>query len=241
MNKLPTKISPCPIIEATVELKFSSTLPKGAIFGIIYNTLKDTFGTVEKLPTAMLPNEIIENDPNLKYKALYKLTDGHFNVQVGNDVISIHSPNNYVRWETFLQKIIPFFDKINHAEIVDKTESLVLRYLNFFEIDIYKNINLHVQMLDKPYESNNLVVRTESWEGLFIKILQIANNVTVTNALGQKQGSLLDIACVLHNPDNLFSNIKEIISQAHQIEKELFFGLLKREFLETLKPEYKNE
>ena len=85
MSKLPIKISPCPIIEVTVELKFSSSLPKGAIFGILYNAVKDKFPKVEKLPAAMLPNEIIENDANLKYKALYKLTDGKFTVQVGMD------------------------------------------------------------------------------------------------------------------------------------------------------------
>jgi uncharacterized protein (TIGR04255 family) len=69
MDKLPIKISPCPIMEATVELKFSSDLPKGAVFGVLYNSLKDTFGKVEQLPTAMLPIEVIESDPNLKYKA----------------------------------------------------------------------------------------------------------------------------------------------------------------------------
>ena len=55
MNKLPIKISPCPIIEAAVELKFSSDLPKGAVFGVLYNSLKDRFGNVEQLPTSMLP------------------------------------------------------------------------------------------------------------------------------------------------------------------------------------------
>ncbi len=66
MNKLPIKIFPCPIIEATIELKFSSNLPKGAVFGLIYQVVKDKFAKVERLPTAMLPTEIIENDPNFK-------------------------------------------------------------------------------------------------------------------------------------------------------------------------------
>lgn len=241
MRKLPNKISPCPIIEATVELKFSATMPKGAVFGVIYNAVKDTFGKFEKLPTAMLPNEIIENDPNLKYKALYKLTDGLFNAQIGYDVVSFHSPSDYVGWDSLMGNMIPFFNKIHQTGIIDKVEGMILRYLNFFEVDIYKNINFQMQLFNQIYESSNLVVRTEVMEEDFIKVLQIANNVTVTGSIGQKQGSLLDIACVLSNPNNLFSNLESVITKAHQFEKELFFGLLKEDFLSTLKPEYDNE
>ncbi len=238
MLKLPLKITPCPIVEATVELKFNSIIPKGAIFGILYNVLKDKFDKVEKLPTATLPNEIIENDPNLKYKALYVLSDGRFTAQVGMDVVSIHSPNNYVGWQEFSTNIISFFERINQADIVEQPLSLTLRYLNFFELDIFQHINFQVQMLNEPYQSNNLVIRTETLQDGFVKVLQIANNVTVSNAIEQRKGSLLDIACVIKNPENMFLNISTIINNAHQLEKELFFGLLKTEFLNTLKPEF---
>lgn len=238
MTKLPNKISPCPIIEATVELKFNSSLPKGAVFGVIYNAVKEKFGTVEKLPTAMLPSHVLENDPNLQYKALYKLTDGYFNAQVGYDVVSLHSPSSYVGWVSFSDNIVSFFEKINRSGAVNKPVSLVLRYLNFFEVDIFKNINLQVQMFNEPYTGDNLVMRTEFFKEGFTNVLQLANNIKVEGAIGQKQGSLIDIICALHEPENLFNNIRDIINNAHQFEKELFFKLLKNEFLDSLQPEY---
>ncbi len=239
MDKLPTKISPCPILEATVELKFSSDLPKGAVFGVLYNSVKDTFGEVEQLPNAILPIEVTENEPNLKYKAHYKLTDGFFNAQIGHNVVVFHSPIEYVGWQKFSENLIIFFDKIKKSGVITKPESLLLRYLNFFEVNIYEHINFKVNLMNQEHISDNLVVRTEIKDGNFMKILQLANNVVVTNKFGQKKGSLIDVTCLYNEVDSLQS-FDTIINKAHQIEKELFFGLLKPQFLNNLKPKYGN-
>lgn len=239
MDKLPIKISPCPIMEATVELKFSSDLPKGAVFGILYNSVKDTFGKVDKLPAAMLPIEVIENDPNLKYKALYKLTDGFFNAQVGYDVVAFHSPSEYVGWQKFSENLIPFFNKVTASGIISQPESLVLRYLNFFEVNIYEHINLKIELVNQNHISNNLVMRTEIKEDNFIKVLQLANNVTIKDSFGQRTGSLIDITCI-YNKQDILQLFPIIIDEAHKMEKKLFFELLKPEFLATLNPEYNN-
>lgn len=237
MKKFPTKISPCSIIEATIELKFDSDLPKGAVFGILYNALKDSFGKVEQLPLAALPLEVIENDPNFKYKALYRLTDGTFDAQVGYDVVTFHSPKEYIGWEEFAKNIVVFFEKVKKSQVVTTPISLLLRYVNFFEFNIYEKINLQIELLNEKHTSNNLVFRTEFLENNFWRVLQVANNVTMSGDFGQKQGSLVEIICS-YNESNILENFENIINEAHQIEKELFFGLLKPEFLTTLNPQY---
>jgi uncharacterized protein (TIGR04255 family) len=65
--KLPKKISPCPIVEAIIEIRFDASLPGDAIFGIIYNMLKDEYTNLEKLPILELPDAIRTTDPNLMY------------------------------------------------------------------------------------------------------------------------------------------------------------------------------
>jgi uncharacterized protein (TIGR04255 family) len=189
----------------------------------------------------MLPIEVMENDPNLKYKALYKLKGDIFNVQIGYDVVTFHSPVEYVGWHSFFKNIIVFFDKVKESGVISKPESLLLKYINFFEGDIYEHINLQVQLLNENHHSNNLVLRTEFREDNFIKVLQVANNVTVSGSFGQRQGSLIDITCAYDKSENLLEEFDKIIEQTHLIEKQLFFGLLKPDFLETLKPEYNNE
>jgi uncharacterized protein (TIGR04255 family) len=94
--------------------------------------------------------------------------------------------------------------------------------------------------MNQEHISDNLVMRTEIRESDFVKVLQFANNVTVTGSFGQKTGSLIDVTCVYNKQDALQS-FATIIDEAHKMEKEVFFGLLKPEFLATLKPEYNNE
>ena len=41
--QIPKKITPCPILEAIVEIRFEPEEPDDAIFGIIYNKFKKRF------------------------------------------------------------------------------------------------------------------------------------------------------------------------------------------------------
>ena len=64
--KLPKEISPCPIIDTVIEIRFESTMPKEAkeaIFGIIFNEFNDRYPSLEKLPILQIPEAIREADP----------------------------------------------------------------------------------------------------------------------------------------------------------------------------------
>ena len=70
LNKivLPKKINPCPILESIIELRFSTSFPHDAIFGIIYKEFKDLYPKVEPLPILQLPEIVRREDKNLLYK-----------------------------------------------------------------------------------------------------------------------------------------------------------------------------
>ena len=78
-------------------------------------------------------------------------------------------------------------------------------------------------------------MRTEIEQGEFSSSLQIANNVIINGKLG----SIIDIdTFVTKNLESFFSNKTDIIHAGHLKEKELFYSLLKTEFLNTLNPTY---
>ena len=56
--KIPKKITSCPLVETIVELRFESSLPPDAIFGVIYQKLKSDYPKVDKLPILQIPEEI---------------------------------------------------------------------------------------------------------------------------------------------------------------------------------------
>ena len=106
MVNLPKKIAPCPIVEAILEIRFNSSLPEDAIFGVLYNQFKDEYPKFEQLPILQLPAAVRSQDPNLRYSQHYKTMQDHFVLQVGPRSFSISNVETYVGWETFSKKDI---------------------------------------------------------------------------------------------------------------------------------------
>ena len=51
--------------------------------------------------------------------------------------------------------------------------------------------------------------------------------------------SVIDIDTFLEEENiNFFENMEMILGKGHEFEKEMFFGLLKEEFLNSFNPEY---
>ncbi len=239
-NGLPKKISPCPIVEAIVELRFSSEVLPDAIFGIIYQAFKDEFsGRVQNLPILQLPESIRSMDPALKYQPHYKLIADNLILQVGPRVVSLSNVKDYIGWETFSPRIKETFSKLEKLKIIKSVEKLGIRYINFFKLDIFDNINLRIVMNDNPLKAMQTTLKTEIQEDNFINILQIANKAKVTLQNKAITGSALDIDTVSTDiGETFFGEMENLLEKGHNIEKKLFFSLLKKEFLRTLNPEY---
>lgn len=233
--KLPKIIEPCPIIEALLEVRFSSKINTNAVFGVIYNVLQNDFPRVETLPILQLPDNVRANDPNLKYKPYYKILNDNFVTQIGPDVITISSFPNYKGWEVFSKLIFDVLAKVESTNIVGLIHRLGIRYINFFESNIFNNIDLKVSMKGNAIAYKNTVIRTEIEQKTFISTLQIANNVN----LNGKSGSIIDIdAYTDQNLEYFLTNKEEVINSGHLNEKTLFFSLLNPDFLESLNPKY---
>lgn len=232
---LPKRINPCPIIDALLEIRFSTKTHPNAVFGLIYNALQEDFPKVEVLPILQLPDALRTSDPNFRFKPHYKISNEIFVAQIGPEVLSVSSFPKYMGWEMFSKKI---FDVLEKAEKAIKIESVVrlgIRYINFFESNIFDDINLNLSIKESTINTKNTVIRTEIEQQEFISTLQIANNVPNQSMIG----SIIDIDTVKEKGlEEFFSKKDEIINIGHTKEKELFFGLLKDEFLKSLNPEY---
>lgn len=234
-KKYPKLLEKCPIIDSLIEIRFESKVHPNTIFGIIYSALEVDFKKIENLPILQLPEAIRMSDPNLKYKPLYRISNKEFVIQIGSDVITIGSFPNYVGWTRFLNKTISILTEIENLNIIKKIERFGLRYINFFDENIFDNIKLDLSLQNSNFKLKNTVVRTEITQGVFSSTLQITNNASV----GIRKGSIIDIDThKTKGLQNFFKEKKEIINEAHQKEKELFFSLLREDFINRLEPKY---
>lgn len=239
MSKLPIKISPCPIIETNIEIRFVPNFPPDAVIGIIYNLLssKDRCSLIQR-PIMQLPAEVRTNDPQLKYQPTHTIQTPHSLVHVGPYVTVIQIPNvDYPGWKEFRKIIDNIISLLRKIRLIQRVDFIGLKYLNFFKFDIFNQVNLSIEGL--PKMGNSTVFRTELENDKFTNVLQISNGVHVKNPRFESDGSLIDITTIVLARHGLtLDNIMTHIDEARKGEKELFFSLLKQEYLNTLSPEY---
>lgn len=238
---LPSRIEKCPLIDALIEFRFEAAIAKSAVFGVIYNLIRNDYrGNVINLPILQIPEQIREVDPNLKFKPLYRIEGDKFIIQIGYDVLSISSKMPYVGWPEFSQHSLSLINKIIQEGIIKRVSRLGHRYINFFRGDITNSLTMSFSMTEK-YVSENLLIRTDVRDGNFMNTLQFANNATYRPNPNTSEivGSLIDIDTSREYSDNFFiENREQEINMAHECEKKLFFSLLKPTFLETLNPTF---
>lgn len=239
MCKLPKTISPCPIVEAILEIRFSSSFPDDAVFGIIYNQLKDDFPRFDPLPILQLPAAIRSQDPNMKYSPHYTSRNDNYVLQIGPRSFSINNVENYVGWEVFSLKIFELIEKFEKSGIISQIERLGLRYINILEnINVFENSNFSMTLKNEPLTNKTNISTQIAYEKGFCEV-KVTSNAEIKLGGGHGKlinGSVIDIDAIVA-PDS-FDDIKENIEYAHTIEKDLFYKILTEDFIKTLNPEY---
>ena len=238
---LPKQITPCPINQAVVEIRFNSTLPPDAVFGVVYNKLKDSYKTAEQLPILQIPEAVRNNDSNLLYQPHYKLTKDYYAFQVGPKVISIAiTDQKYTTWDSYYEEIQDVFEKIKEIDFISNVLRVGLRYVNIFAEDIWENINIKVKIIENEIAGEEIFLRTVLLKDEYKVMLQAGNQLNVEqNNQVVGNASVIDIDTSIDGENiNFFGDMNSILEKCHSIEKEIFFGLLKEDFKNSLNPEY---
>lgn len=239
--KLPRKLNPDPIIDSTVEIRFEPLVNPNAVFGILYYGLKDKFPQVENLPVLQVPEAIRLKDSMFAFQPQYRLRNEKFQVQIGPDVLSVHCLNEYIGWALFSSVIFEVLNTIRHLGVIGSVERLGVRYVSFFETNIFKNLKLKLNIPNYPEPNYPITMRLElpASSSTNVNVLQLANNVKLETGNSSRQGSVIDIDTSYAGPfEDFFRDAQTFINEAHETEKGLFYSLLTQSFLDSLNPEY---
>lgn len=242
VNKLPVKIDPCPIEEAIFEIRYSSEIPRDAIFGMMYGHIGHFFkNSPISLPILQIPEEIRRIDPSFKYQAYHQLKKDNYTLKIGPDVLTFSTQNPYVGWKDWSYFFFEILDNIFFkSNVIKKVERTGLRYINLFSHRIFDKIRCEVNINNRKLADESTNLRTEIVDKDFIKILQIGNSISMLKDNKRIECSVIDID-ILYNvidPQAFLKGYRQIVEKAHVREKELFFSLLNDSFLEKFNPDY---
>jgi len=237
--RLPDSISPCPIVEAIFELRFTTTETWATLPGLLYALIRDKYRDQRRLPLDHVPEEL-RKDSAFTHMPLLQFLSPDFLIQLGPRVISLVTKSNaYPGWPRIKQELEWLLGEIKKAGFLDEGERLGIRYIDFFAEDIFPNLLLNVHLCGQPLKGSECQVATVLRRPPLAMRL-IASNGAVVKVDGvPKSGSILDVDAWFGALDfDVFENGVKRFDDAHLAVKQLFFGLLREEYLATLNPQY---
>jgi uncharacterized protein (TIGR04255 family) len=130
-------------------------------------------------------------------------------------------------------------ERIKAAGFLSEGERLGVRYIDFLPEDIFQNLILGLQVGGRPLAGLQADVTTILRRDSLTMRLQVANGAIVARPSGPQRGSVLDVDAWFGALDfDVFNDGLTRFADAHRAIKELFFSLLRPEYLATLHPEY---
>lgn len=238
--KLPKSIDPCPIKEAICEVRFESNVPADAVFGIVYQVLGKDFSESIRLPILNIPAELRNADKDLAFQAHYRLEQENIVILIGPRMMAVGMLKTYPGWTEHARSIKALMGRFESAGIVRRIERLGLRYISFFPYDVFPKLLLQITDGTRSLDGDETFFRTVLDRGGYKNLLQIRKGVALVRKPDEK-GSIVDIDSFSTEINGAFEPaLNEFLENAHRVEKELFFGLLKPEFLQSLSPTYEN-
>ena len=235
----PKRLEKTPMVDSICEIRFDPSLPSDIVPGAMTSALTSlNISEIQRLPILDIPESARNIDPNLLHAPYYKAKIGDITFQFGARMVALSSPMPYIGWDVFQVEIRKILEKILEANIVIQVNRVAIRTVNFFEVDVLEKSKFEVNTpisYDRShysytdfYKDNELVIRTT-----------IANNASIreTSDSTERKGSIIDIDAYIEQQVQAdIDVILENIEKSHSGGKEVFFSLLKDEFIETLEP-----
>ncbi len=240
---LPERIDPDAILEALVEFRFEhAELPEAIVGRLLDAPLWADYSQV-RLATADIPQPIRENDPNFRYLPIIELRnkDNTRTAKVGGHVFSYHILPPYPGWTAFRQEIETVLDTIVGKLKSGDFSRLGFRYINIFRPDEHHVSGLTDTNITIEISGERLI---DSVNLNYMRTLETNHTVTVKVSTPQfvmgtvRPGfSLLcdiDVATKANVSVTGLEATMSWIKDAHDLEKEEFFKILRDEITAQL-------
>jgi len=247
---LPKKITPSNLKEAVVEIKYISDLPFEVLVGIFFKALDDTYKytnrPLQQLPfrqglQAKLGQEITirVGHPSLFY-------NDKISIQLSENTFVFTSLDEYIGWQDYKPQIEKALQQLMSTNHVKKCTRVGLRYISEYAgKDLKDCINFSFSFGLPQVQSETTAFRSEFiYNGTKI-ILNLNNKVPFirqqpsARQVEITQVSIVDIDVIADNLEiSDLDQLLKTIEENHTKEKEIYFGMLKKDFLQSLNPEY---
>lgn len=249
MNKIPKRLKKEPLIEAIWQVQFEPAVGTsiGDILpGILFAALRNEHPNLQlqRLPTADIPAQMAQIDPNLRHMAKYRMEDpdSPFMFQVGDRIVTLNCRRPYAGWAIFKEKILSLVKIVEGNRLVPAPLRHSLRYIDLLTLEPAPSLSalqLSLKLGAFDIQARPLQMRVELLDGTCTHVVQVATPAQVGFPEGMKEGSIVDLETFF--TENLVSwdTIATQIDHMHERSKALFFeNILTKQAVDQMEPEY---
>jgi uncharacterized protein (TIGR04255 family) len=249
-RRIPIRLNKEPLLEAVWEIRFGtdSDLSVGEMLpGMLYNSLRESYPTIVRLPTADIPRPIAQINDALRYVPTVRLEGPPgtpFAVHAGDRVVSLNNRRPYRGWADFSKRIHALAGLLKSTELIKNPERFSLKYVDVIALDAppsLASLQVSLSVAGRDLVNQQVQLRTEIKDESFVHVLQVASPVDVVIASTERyRGTLVDIdtVCAVASGEDFWAVLDAQLDEAHARSKKLFFDLLTLEAEERLEPIY---
>lgn len=243
--KIPKKITPSPVIEALAEFKIKINIPSSVMLGKVYEGLVAEFPKFEELPILSMPEQLRAQEPAFLNAPHYRFSNDKYLVHVGDRIISVNeictAPGvEYSGWESLAANISSVIEIFEKGGVKVETESITLRYINFFQVDNFKDIvriTAKIGDVDLADTSNFTVNLDVKGKDITQRITVGSESMISTLEGKQEKGQTIGLEAIFRG-DVEISKWSDELEKLHSSMDNLFFGVVTEEYVKGLNPEY---
>jgi uncharacterized protein (TIGR04255 family) len=244
LKPIPKKLKHDAIVEALLEIRFTSATVPEILFGRLADF--DSWKGLQqnRLPASELPEMLRQVDPNLRYQPVLELRDlkSARSIRIGPHVLSYHQLAPYIGWATFKPQlenaIVALFSRTEGTRI----QRLGFRYINAVAADLHgirrvADLDLRIDVAGEPAPDDvNLNFKVDLPDEAQCTV-RVATPAFASGNLPANTTAIIDVDVFTRDPLRAKLDeaaVKKWIEFAHEQEKEQFFRLFKRETIEAL-------
>ncbi len=241
--KIPKSIAPDRIKDAIVEINFESDYPNEVNLGVIFSALQDEYKyTNRPLGTQQVSSNSISfnKEFTLSLGGISLFYNDKIKFQINNNSIAFNCLGDYILWDNYFVEIKNVLTRIASTKVVKTFKRVGVRYISEYEnINLSESINFNFTFGFPDVVSTRYSFTSEFDLKEHKVVLNLNNNVLSVIENKEIPTSIIDVDIIKANL-NLVNHLDlfNIIDDAHTIEKEVFFKLIRAEFLASLNPKY---
>lgn len=234
--KIPRKINDR-LKNAIVQIHFESNLPSGAILGYFHQIFNKEVQFMASRTPIISNGKIIGIE---EATPIIVTNDKNFTILIQDNTITFDLVDGYKGWDIYVENIKKYMSPIFESNIINKINQIGVRYIsNFDEIMIYDHINANINLafVKTDFKGQS---RFEFSNNNSTVILNLISGSIIANSKNEtpKLGSIIDIDVIQKPNISSIGELVKIVNEIHEVEKSIFFSLLKESFLSTLNPIY---